>query len=64
MPRAPKPTGKTRHDPLYVQIDEDELYAKYGKISKPDKRRKSTRASEEGGDEPGRDVRTYLLVHT
>ncbi|KAI0092557.1 cell adhesion protein byn-1 [Irpex rosettiformis] len=41
MPRAAKPTGKTRHDPLHVQLGEDEAEAKYGRISRPGKRRKS-----------------------
>lgn len=40
-PRAAKPTGKTRHDPLHVQLGEDEVEAKYGKLSRPGKRRKS-----------------------
>ncbi|THH33809.1 hypothetical protein EUX98_g468 [Antrodiella citrinella] len=47
MPRTHKPTGKTRHDPLHVQLDEDELHAKYGRVSKPDKRRKSKSGSDE-----------------
>lgn len=42
MPRAAKAAGKMRHDPLHQQLDEDELHAKYGKISKPGKRTKSS----------------------
>lgn len=47
MPRAQKATGKTRHDPLHVQLGEDEVYAKYGKVSHPGKRRKSHAKDEE-----------------
>ena len=54
MPRAPKATGKTRHDPLHVQLGEDEVYAKYGKVSRPGKRRKS-HAPEEDDDEEDED---------
>ena len=52
MPRAAKPSGKTRHDPLHVQIADDETYAKYGKLSRPGKRRKSQAADddEEAGE--------------
>jgi hypothetical protein len=49
MPRAPKPTGKTRHDPLHVQLGEDETEEKYGKVSRPGKRRKS-RVNEDGDE--------------
>ena len=47
MPRAQKPSGKTRHDPLHVQIADDESYAKYGKLSRPGKRRKSQAADDD-----------------
>ncbi|KAH7930048.1 Bystin-domain-containing protein [Leucogyrophana mollusca] len=43
MPRVQK-SGKQRHDPLYAQLDEDELQAKYGRISQPGKRQKSRKA--------------------
>ena len=52
MPRAPKPSGKSRHDPLYVQLGEDEQHAKYGKLSHPSKRKKSN-AREDEDDEGG-----------
>ncbi|KAK7060146.1 hypothetical protein VNI00_000910 [Paramarasmius palmivorus] len=48
MPRASKPSGKSRHNPLLVQIGEDELEAKYGRVSQPGKRKKSKRSDEEG----------------
>ncbi|KAG8752796.1 snoRNA-binding rRNA-processing protein [Ceratobasidium sp. 423] len=43
MPRATTPKGKSRHDPLHVQIGEDETYAKFGRVSsnKRGKKRKS-----------------------
>ncbi|KAH8118551.1 Bystin-domain-containing protein [Phellopilus nigrolimitatus] len=50
MPRASKPTGKTRHDPLLVQLKEDELQEKYGNVSRPGKRTKSRKAGD-GNDE-------------
>lgn len=46
MPRAQK-SGKARHDPLIVQLDEDAVEAKYGRVSLPGKRKKSKRQSEE-----------------
>ncbi|KIK65735.1 hypothetical protein GYMLUDRAFT_39244 [Collybiopsis luxurians FD-317 M1] len=45
MPRATKPSGKARHDPLLVQLDEDEQQVKYGRISQPGKRKKSSKKS-------------------
>ncbi|KAF8900011.1 Bystin-domain-containing protein [Mucidula mucida] len=45
MPRAQKPTGKSRHDPLHVQLEGDEAEAKYGRIAKAGKRRKSQKSS-------------------
>ncbi|KAJ3503271.1 hypothetical protein NLJ89_g8507 [Agrocybe chaxingu] len=45
MPRTPKFSGKSRHDPLIVQLDEDEVEAKYGRISQPGKRKKSRRSN-------------------
>ncbi|KAJ4000521.1 Bystin-domain-containing protein [Lentinula boryana] len=43
MPRVTKSSGKTRHDPLLVQLDEDQQAAKYGRISEPGKRKKSSK---------------------
>ena len=40
MPRSQKQDKKPRHDPLYTQIDKDEVEAKYGRISQPGKRQK------------------------
>jgi essential nuclear protein 1 len=50
MPRAIKPTGKTRHDPLLVQLREDEVQAKYGRISQPGKRQKHKNDQEEDNE--------------
>ncbi|KAJ4497638.1 Bystin-domain-containing protein [Lentinula lateritia] len=41
MPRSSKPSPKTRHDPLLVQLDNDEQQVKYGRISEPGRRQKS-----------------------
>ncbi|WWC96175.1 hypothetical protein V866_003042 [Kwoniella sp. B9012] len=49
MPRVVKPT-KQRHDPLHVQIDADESLRKFGRPSKPSK--KKSREDEELDDEP------------
>jgi len=59
MPRtAAKPFGKSRHDPLHVQLNNDELNAKYGRISQPGKRQKSRRTD---ADDDSGDVRVPLL---
>ncbi|KAF8897176.1 Bystin-domain-containing protein [Infundibulicybe gibba] len=44
MPRATKSAGKSRHEPLIVQLGEDELEAKYGRVSQPGKRKKSRKS--------------------
>ncbi|KAH7916148.1 Bystin-domain-containing protein [Hygrophoropsis aurantiaca] len=46
MPRVQK-SGKQRHDPLYSQLDEDELQAKYGRLSQPGKRQKSRKGEDD-----------------
>jgi essential nuclear protein 1 len=51
MPRASKSTGRTRHDPLHVQLDDDELQEKYGRISRPGKRQKSRKSQDVENDE-------------
>jgi len=54
MPRTQKPTGKSRHDPLHVDIAADDLFSKYGNVSKPGRRQKSrhgTEQNDEGGGE-------------
>ncbi|KAI0723470.1 cell adhesion protein byn-1 [Earliella scabrosa] len=50
MPKVPKANAKTKHDPLHVQIGEDETYAKYGRISQPGRRRKSRARDEDEGE--------------
>ncbi|KAH9482459.1 hypothetical protein JR316_0004559 [Psilocybe cubensis] len=51
MPRATKSSGKSRHDPLLVQLDEDEAHARYGRISQPGKRKKSARSADPDDDD-------------
>lgn len=42
MPRIQnQSTGKSRHDPLHVDLAADDTYAKYGNVSKPGRRKKS-----------------------
>ncbi|KAG5645745.1 hypothetical protein DXG03_005282 [Asterophora parasitica] len=53
MPRTSKP-GKPRHDPLLAQLDEDEVHAKYGRISQPGKRKKSKKSP--SGEEENSEV--------
>ena len=68
MPRVQKASGKTRHDPLHIQLGEDELEAKYGKVTRPGKRRKShaDEEDEENGEVITRltDWRSILLTTT
>ncbi|KAH8986300.1 Bystin-domain-containing protein [Lactarius akahatsu] len=51
MPRIQKPSpGKSRHDPLHVDIAADDVYAKYGNVSKPGKRKKSRHSKHDDED--------------
>jgi essential nuclear protein 1 len=59
MPRTQKQTQKPRHDPLHVQLNEDEVEAKYGRISHPEKRKKSHKKDD---DETG-DVRPISFAY-
>jgi essential nuclear protein 1 len=59
MPRTTKsPSGKNRHDPLLVQLREDDIEAKYGRVSQPGRRAKrATRRDSTGaGDESGETI--------
>ncbi|KIY45990.1 cell adhesion protein byn-1 [Fistulina hepatica ATCC 64428] len=51
MPREPKASGKHRHDPLLVQLNEDEVHAKYGRVSTPGKRTKSRLRQQQADEE-------------
>jgi essential nuclear protein 1 len=53
MPRSLKSSQKSRHDPLHRDIAADDLYAKYGTVSKPGKRTKARRATEHDEDGSG-----------
>lgn len=46
MPRVQK-SSKPRHDPLHAQLADDEVEARYGRISQPGKRKKSKRTEED-----------------
>lgn len=59
MPRAQKQSQKPRHDPLFVQLNEDEVEAKYGRISQPGKRNKSRKTD----DDDAGDVPPFLSAH-
>lgn len=63
MPKAQKASGKTRHDPLHVQLGEDEVYVKYGKVSRPGKRRKDKDEEDEDNGEVRRSVNTNSRFH-
>ena len=47
MPRTSRTSEKARHDPLLVQLKEDEIHAKYGRVSQPGKRKKTGKSSGE-----------------
>jgi len=61
MPRTQKPTGKSRHDPLHVDIAADDSFAKYGNVSKPGRRKKSRHGTEQN-DEDGGEVWPSLPI--
>ncbi|TEB35541.1 cell adhesion protein byn-1 [Coprinellus micaceus] len=62
MPRVQKPS-KPRHDPLHAQLAEDEVEARYGRISQPGKRKKSKRSTDdEDGAEAILDPKTSRKV--
>lgn len=48
MPRYTRP-AKPRHDPLHVEIEADSTVQKFGRVSKPG-RRKAREEDEEGVD--------------
>ena len=53
MPKsAAKPADKkNRHQPLHVEIDLDNDMAKYGRVSQPEKRRRSRKTEDEEREE-------------
>ena len=61
MPRTQKlSTGKSRHDPLHVDIAADDIYAKYGNVSKPGRRKKSRQSKhDDNDDDVGGEVRSF-----
>ncbi|GFZ45097.1 Uncharacterized protein JCM24511_02823 [Saitozyma sp. JCM 24511] len=56
MPRAAKPS-KQRHDPLHVELEEDDALRRFGRVSKPGKRRADKGDLEEGDEDHGEDAR-------
>ncbi|KAJ7162620.1 Bystin-domain-containing protein [Mycena crocata] len=62
MPPTRKSSGKSRHDPLLVQLGGDEVEAKYGRISQPGKRKKSKNTSEEDASEVILDPKTSQRI--
>ncbi|CUA69400.1 Bystin [Bos taurus] [Rhizoctonia solani] len=61
MPRATTPKGKSRHDPLHVQIGEDETYSKFGRVS-ANKRGKKRKSENEEELETALDARTSRKI--
>ncbi|KAH7888090.1 Bystin-domain-containing protein [Phlebopus sp. FC_14] len=62
MPRVQKST-KQRHDPLLVQLNEDEVQAKYGRVTQPGKRKKARKSiGEEDNDEVILDPKTSRKI--
>ena len=53
MPRTAKGAQKSRHDPLLVQLGNDEVEAKHGRLSQPGRRQKFSRNDDEGDSEVG-----------
>lgn len=59
MPRTKNSSGKVRHDPLLVQLDEDKQEEKYGHLSQPGKRKKSKHSSTK--DEASGEVPSFTM---
>ncbi|KAF5363856.1 hypothetical protein D9756_000596 [Leucocoprinus leucothites] len=62
MPRTQKQAQKPRHDPLFVQLNEDEVEAKYGRISQPGKRKKSHKTNDDDGGDVILDPKTSRKI--
>ncbi|KIJ26986.1 hypothetical protein M422DRAFT_216042 [Sphaerobolus stellatus SS14] len=70
MPKAPAPRkkySKTRHDPiqhdpLHVQLKQDEVLETYGKVTRPGKRAKRTNKSDEENEEVLLDPKTSQRI--
>ncbi|CAK5276085.1 unnamed protein product [Mycena citricolor] len=48
--KASSSTGKSRHDPLLVQLGDDEIEARYGRVSQPGKRKKKNARDEDDSE--------------
>ena len=65
MPRAQRPSGKQRHGPLHVELDQDEAENKYGRPSAPGKRTKSSKKKNDDlNDSEVRIVFSAVIVPT
>ncbi|OJT13181.1 Bystin [Trametes pubescens] len=63
MPKAPRAPAKAKHDPLHVQLGEDEARAKYGRVSQPGRRKRSkTNEDEEESGEAILDPKTSRRI--
>ncbi|KAJ7122846.1 Bystin-domain-containing protein [Mycena epipterygia] len=62
MPASRKTSGKSRHDPLLVQLGGDDLEAKYGRVSQPGKRKKTKNTRKEDGSEVILDPKTSRRI--
>ncbi|KAJ7087239.1 Bystin-domain-containing protein [Mycena belliarum] len=62
MPAARKTSGKSRHDPLLVQLGGDDLEAKYGRVSQPGKRKKAKNTHEDDPSEVILDPKTSRRI--
>ncbi len=65
MPKAPRAPAKAKHDPLHVQLGEDEARAKYGRVSQPGRRKRSktNEDEEESGEVSPRVLACLPLEH-
>lgn len=62
MPRAASNTaknGKTRHDPLHLQLQDDEFLEKYGRVTTSSKRKSRKSKPDDDSNDP--DVRAHAL---
>ena len=62
MPRVTKSSDKQRHDPLHVQLKQDEQFDKFGKSALVGKRKKKAQTHEDNEDEDNEEVRLLQLM--
>lgn len=60
MPPTPRKNKKTpRHDPLHVEVLQDETLAKYGEVSQPGRRKKKKGKAQGKNSDDEADVRSF-----